>query len=1138
MKNHQRGRHGGLHISAQAANGFLLAAVAIALITLSNAHAAEVCTPAVARVVSVQGNVELRRPQDADWQSAKLNATLCAGDIVRVHERSRAALLLSNETTLRLDQKTTLTLAGLDDKASLLDLLTGALHVITRTPKPFKVKTPFLNANVEGTEFFVGVTEESAKVAVYEGRVTAANDQGSLVLASGELAIVAKNFGPRKEVMVRPRDAVQWALYYPTIFDYHLGVGISGTPGETALRDSIESYRSGDLTGALSRLENVPEGLSNPRFLTYRAGLLLLVGRLDEAKPDIERVLSFDPRSSDAYALQAVIAVVEDDKDKALDLSSKAIEFDPKSPTARLSRSYAEQAHFKIEDALASVREAVSMDPQNALAWARLAELQMSTGNLDSALAAAQRAVGLNSELAKTQTVLGFANLTRIDTKSAKASFEKAIELDPADPLSRLGLGLAKIREGDLEAGRQEIEIATILDPGNSLIRSYLGKAYYEEKRDRLAGKQFELAKERDPQDSTPWFYDAIRKQTENGPVEALQDLNTSIELNDNRAVYRSRLLIDDDKAARTTGAAAIYGELGFEKLAIAESVKALAENTENDSAHRQLAIAYAELPRHDIARVSEALQAQLRQPLTPSPMSPQISTDKLVILRETGPSRLGSNEFNWLFTGDQARLQLDGVAGSRGTLGDQFIVSGVAKNVAYAVSQLHHETNGFRDNNEAEKNIYDIFVQGELSPRASVQVDLKRTTLDAGETFFPFDPALVFPTKIKEDSDVVRLSGRYSSHSGTEFIWSVMHEDRKRLGELVPDGTVIAETDAHAYMTEFQQTQRFGESQIIAGLGHLAQKERFPLDETETESTSTNLYAYGLWRPQRFDLSVLAGLAGDSVKINNKTFSLRLDRKRLSPKLGILWSPRVGTTLRAAAFSSVKRPLIGSQTVEPTHVLGFNQFFSGFAQFFGEPEGTVSRRICAAIDQQLTETTFAGLEATGRRLSIPLVGLTSDFHWRETTGRLYLYKGYSSELRNGLLSGWQLSTTAEYEYEKLHREIIFTGPEGIVEVTTHRVPLGLNFFNGAGIVLRVSATYVRQAGVFSVDQGLPRFPKKDSAWITDASLGYRLPRRAGLLSIGVKNVFDRTIDLFETDPLNPRVATRRLVLGRLTLVF
>ena len=109
--------------------------------------------------------------------------------MIRVHQRSRMALLLSNETTLRLDQGTVLTLAAPDqERATLLEQMSGGLHIITRTPRPFRVRTPFVNANVEGTEFLVRVAESDASVAVYEGRVVAANDSGSVSLVSGEVA--------------------------------------------------------------------------------------------------------------------------------------------------------------------------------------------------------------------------------------------------------------------------------------------------------------------------------------------------------------------------------------------------------------------------------------------------------------------------------------------------------------------------------------------------------------------------------------------------------------------------------------------------------------------------------------------------------------------------------------------------------------------------------------------------------------------------------------------------------------------------------------------------------------------------------------------------------------------------------------
>ena len=191
------------------------------------------------------------------------------------------------------------------------------------------------------------------------------------------------------------------------------------------------------------------------------------------------------------------------------------------------------------------------LEPHNALAWARLAELQASFGELKKALQAAQQAVALEPNLARTQTVLGYTYLIQVKTTQAKNTFENAIVLDQADPLPRLGLGLAKIREGQLDQGGREIEIAASLDPNNALIRSYLGKTYYEEKRMPLDEREYAIAKALDPKDPTPWFYDAIAKQTTNRPVEALRDLQTSIELNDNRAVYRSRLLLDADLAAQ-----------------------------------------------------------------------------------------------------------------------------------------------------------------------------------------------------------------------------------------------------------------------------------------------------------------------------------------------------------------------------------------------------------------------------------------------------------------------------------------------------------------------------------------------------------------------------------------------------------
>ena len=126
MNNSQEGPGRSLSACKHEAVALLILAAAL-FNPVFDATAAELCAPAIALVVSVQGIVEVRRSKEKNWQPAVLNDSLCPGDMIRVLRRSRAALRLSNESTLRLDQKTTLVLGGPDaERRTLLEMLTGA----------------------------------------------------------------------------------------------------------------------------------------------------------------------------------------------------------------------------------------------------------------------------------------------------------------------------------------------------------------------------------------------------------------------------------------------------------------------------------------------------------------------------------------------------------------------------------------------------------------------------------------------------------------------------------------------------------------------------------------------------------------------------------------------------------------------------------------------------------------------------------------------------------------------------------------------------------------------------------------------------------------------------------------------------
>ena len=533
-----------------------------------------------------------------------------------------------------------------------------------------------------------------------------------------------------------------------------------------------------------------------------------------------------------------MIALVRDQKDDALRLAETGAGLDPNSPLPQAALSYAHQGRFEIEKALEHARRAVELAPEDALLWARVSELELSRGDLDAALEAAQKAEALSPALARTQTVLGFAYLTRIEVDKAKSTFERAIQGDPADPLPRLGMGLAKIRDGDLDEGTREIETAASLDPNNSLVRSYLGKAYYEQKRDGLASSEYEQAKLLDPKDPTPWFYDAIQKQTTNRPVEALHDLQRAIELNDNRAVYRSKLLLDEDLAARSANLARIYDDLGFQQRARVEAWKSVTADPASFSAHRFLADSYSTLQRHEIARVSELLQSQLLQPLNITPLQPELAVANLAILQGAGPSSLSFYEYNPLFTRNGAGLQTNVLVGNNDTVADNFVVSGIHGRFSGSVGQFHYETDGFRPNNDLENDVYNAFGQVTVTPELSLQAELRRSEQEAGDVDITLDEFVPsFRQEIKQDS--ARIGAHYQPRGDHDFLASFIYSDSEFItdqnffdifdfsDDSVDDIASHMANPIEGYSAEMQHLFRGEGFKTISGIGYTRLRDR-----------------------------------------------------------------------------------------------------------------------------------------------------------------------------------------------------------------------------------------------------------------------------------------------------------------------
>jgi len=1032
------------------------------------------CDPWAAKIASIQGNVEARRSHGSDWQSVKLNELFCPGDQIRVGDKSRAGVILANETLVRLDENTAITLTAIEKESfSLVEILKGIAHFISRVPRSLKVNTPFVNAAIEGTEFVVAIANQQTTVTVFEGTVLTQNDQGELRITNGESAVAKVDTAPSKTLLARPRDTVQWALYFPPIID----------------------AKQGKLA---------------------EASRLLYTGRVQAAKQLLETL-----DSGEAKALQSIIAVVNNDRDRAFTLATDATQQAPQSATTHIALSYAWQAKLELNQSLASATEATRQESNNAIAWARLAELQLSVGELDDALASAQQATNLNPHVSRTQSILGYAYLVRIDIEDAITAFNMAIKLDQADPLPRLGLGLAKIRKNRLQEGRRDIEVAALLDPNNAIIRSYLGKAYFEEKRGPLDATQFDMAKALDPNDPTPYYYDAIRRQTENNPVGALEDLNKSIELNDNRSVYRSSLQLDQDEAARSASQARIYQDLGFEQLAVNEASKSISQDPTNYSAHELLADSYLSKPRHEIARVSESLQSRLLNPLNPYPQQPQINQGSLTLLNNLGPNSNSHNEYNNLFRRNGFNFVFNGLEAGNNTDGFEAIASGLYDRISFSAGTYEYNTDGFHTNNGQELKVDNIFLQAQISNDFSLFFEKNRKNEVLGD-LYRFDPANFLSTReTTEDVDSKRFGVRKQLNANNTFIASYLVQNSvfKYFESFGPGADYIdittddsSEFDARYFYTGNDYSHTIGVSKTNVDGSIYSEFGGIPFGTIPDDVDDSAMYIYSYINLNK-GVDLTLGLTSETY--TNSDF----DISNNSPKFGILWTVHKSTILRLAYTETLKRYFIDDATLEPTMIAGFNQFYN-------DTPGTKSSQTSAAADFKINNNLNIGLAYTNRDLDVPDVSAGPVIlDMSDDTSEIYL---------NWVVSN-SIAISTKLLREKINRGS-FAGNDSFEDVLTYRLPININLFFNENFRSYLTATYVKQEGNFiDVNTFLPVYGE-DNFWHVDLGFSYLLPKRTGSIVLGVKNLFDEKFNYEETDRKNPVFSPERIGFARINL--
>ena len=365
------------------------------------------------------------------------------------------------------------------------------------------------------------------------------------------------------------------------------------------------------------------------------------------------------------------------------------------------------------------------------------------------------------------------------------------------------------------------------------------------------------------------------------------------------------------------------------------------------------------------------------------------------------------------------------------------------------------------------------------------------------------------------------RIGVHYSIDPKADIIGSAVYSDIKSWGNSSDEdldefnsGTIFEDkenTDTKAYSVELQYLHRWQYLDLIIGTGYFnrdredqftsiettlnegqpEEPESFSDDPIDKDIQHHNLYAYTNFNVLK-NIKGIIGLSFDSFRTREE------DSDRFNPKVGLIYTATSDTTFRAAAFSTVKAPFSLNQTVQPTQIAGFNQFFDDL-------NGAKSKRYGVGVDHSFMPTLYVGGELTWRKVDLPFTtsqGKRDEKKRNEESHRAYLY--WTPDDR--------IALSAEYNFDRFKRnQNRFTNTQPN-EINNHKFGIAAKIHLSNGLFAKVGGNFVDQS--INISSGKPTI--SDNFWITDASFGYRLPSRSGIISIGVKNIFDEEFNFLD----------------------
>ena len=861
---------------------------------------------------------------------------------------------------------------------------------------------------------------------------------------------------------------------------------------------------------ALNRLEEAESELTRAGTRYPDDGVIaaelalveMLGGRLNRAGERLRSLAASRPDLSIGWQVHAINAVLTNQPVAAGEAAARAVALSPRSASARIIQAYAHQSVFDLERAEESLRAALELDEDNVTALINLAEILFGSDRTDDAQDLIARADAIAPGNSQVQNLKGFILLARRGDQEAINAFLEAAALDPGLADARLGLGIAYMREGDPASAFESVTMALALDPRRAMFYTYWGRMLHQTGRFDKALDVLDRASALDPRDPSPLFIKAIILRDLNRPGEAVRVLNRAVTLNDNRAVYRSRYLLDKDLAVKNVDLSILYDQLGLNAWARRKALTAVKSDYLNHAGHLFYAGALSEEPDRFFSFGAEQLLARLLQPAN-------VNTFNTF------------NEYTSFFERPSLDAQVTAGAGSNGRrTGEALAFASVPDaNLAMQGALAYESTDGWRDTNFERIANAAAILKWEATPRDGVLFSASHVALRQGDENFPrFEFDAPSSPDDRLDSNLTRLELGYHHHFGPgsdllAYLTRVRSDGRVLDNTSFPIGGLPGFSFLNAndvmfsrpyYQGQVQQIQRFGDHTLLAGtLQYWSDNEADVRDDVSLVGPGLNIllpppfstrtsnfhkirfesyYLQDTWQVTP-TLTFEGALYYDRMKNSNAVNGTSWQLDEFNPRGGVIWSPTSADTVRIGAFRYLL-PLISAR-VDPTDI-------AGITMFRNVEEGALIKEADVVWEHEwdsglLTSSLFFVKKSFTDGIVVGGV--------QQLRKRRGIRKGWDFEL-NQLLSD-RIGLSARYRYTDAKDETL-PGADR----KEHLFNLGIRYVRPDGISAGIEQIHRRM--------NFKRGRANEHLWSTDLDFAYEFPGKTGSFTFEIRNLFDQ----------------------------